>query len=168
MMAVTHGRHVPRTRVRLDEHVPVDHRLSRVYRAGAGIFGAFLIAFGVLGLMHRIGFFGTGGDTVIGLNTNGALSTLSIVFGALLLVGAVVGGNRASTLNMIIGIGFVLSGFVNLALLRTDYNVLAFQLQNVMFSFVVGVVLMTFGMYGRVSGRLPHDNPYWKARNPGS
>lgn len=167
-MAVTHGRHVPRTRVRLDEHVPVDHRLSRVYRAGAGIFGAFLIAFGVLGLMYRIGFFGTGGDTVIGLNTNGALSTLSIVFGALLLVGAIVGGNRASTLNMIIGIGFVLSGFVNLALLRTDYNVLAFQLQNVMFSFVVGVVLMTFGMYGRVSGRLPHDNPYWKAHSPGS
>ncbi|MEU4181467.1 DUF4383 domain-containing protein [Streptomyces sp. NPDC026589] len=167
-MAVTQGRHMPRTHVRLDEHLPVDHRLSRVYRAGAGIFGAFLITFGALGLMHRIGFFSIGGDTVIGLNTNGALSTLSIVFGALLLVGAIVDGNRASTLNMIIGIAFVLSGFVNLALLRTDYNVLAFQLQNVMFTFVVGVMLMTFGMYGRVSGNLPHDNPYWKARNPGS
>ena len=32
--------------------------------------------------------------------------------------------------------------------------------------FVVGLLLMCFGMYGRVSGRLPHDNPYWQARHP--
>lgn len=166
-MAIAQGQRVPGRHVRLDEHLPVDHRLSNVYRAGAGIFGLFLIAFGVLGLMNRIGFFDTGGDTVIGLNTNGALSTLSIVIGGLLLTGALVGGNRASTLDMVIGVGFVLSGFVNLALLRTDFNVLAFQLQNVLFSFVVGVMLMTFGMYGRVSGSLSHDNPYWKARHLG-
>lgn len=166
-MAIAQGQRVPGRHVRLDEHLPVDHRLNNVYRAGAGIFGLFLIAFGVLGLMNRIGFFNTGGDTVIGLNTNGALSTLSIVIGGLLLVGMLVGGNRASTLNMVIGVGFVLSGFVNLALLRTDFNPLAFQLQNVLFSFVVGVMLMTFGMYGRVSGGLPHDNPYWKARHLG-
>ncbi|MFJ8255604.1 DUF4383 domain-containing protein [Streptomyces sp. NPDC094466] len=166
-VAITSGRRIPHRRVRLDEHLPVDHRLSRVYRAGAGIFGASLITFGVFGLMNRIGFFSTGGDTVAGLNTNGALSTVSIVIGALLLAGALVGGNRASTLNMIIGVGFVTSGFVNLALLRTDYNVFAFHIQNVLFSFVVGVILMTFGMYGRVSGNLPHDNPYWKARHRG-
>ncbi|MFC9230044.1 DUF4383 domain-containing protein [Streptomyces decoyicus] len=144
----------------------MDHRLSKVYRLGAGLMGLVLVAFGVLGLTHHIGFFDTGGDTVAGLNTNGALSVLSIVFGAILVAGMVIGGNYASTLNIVFGCLFLLSGFVNLALLETDANFLAFQLQNVLFSFVVGLLLLVFGMYGRVSGGLPHDNPYWRARHP--
>ncbi|MFJ2701584.1 DUF4383 domain-containing protein [Streptomyces sp. NPDC087428] len=151
---------------RLDQHLPVDHRLSRVYQVGAGLMGLVLLAFGILGLIDKIGFFDTGGDTVAGLSTNGALSVLSICVGLLLFIGMVIGGNFASTLNMVIGIAFILSGFVNLALLDTGMNFLAFQIQNVLFSFVVGLLLMMFGMYGRVSGGLPHDNPYWRARHP--
>jgi hypothetical protein len=150
----------------LDDHLPVDHRLSRVYRVGAGLMGLLLVAFGILGLIDRIGFFDTGGDTVAGLNTNGALSILSICVGLLLFVGMVIGGNFASTLNMVLGVAFILSGFVNLALLDTGMNFLAFRMQNVLFSFVVGLLLMMFGMYGRVTGGLPHDNPYWRARHP--
>lgn len=151
---------------RLDEHLPVDHRLSKVYRIGAGLMGLVLIAFGILGLTHHIGYFDTGGDTVAGLNTNGTLSVLSIVVGAILVLGMVIGGNFASTLNIVFGGLFLLSGFVNLALLQTDANFLAFQLQNVLFSFLVGLLLLIFGMYGRVSGGLSHDNPYWRARHP--
>lgn len=155
-----------RRRIVLDEHLPIDHRLSRFYRIGAGLMGLVLLAFGVLGLIDKVGFFDTQGDTVAGLNTNGALSVLSICVGLVLLVGMVIGGNIASTLNMIVGIAFILSGFVNLALLETGFNFLAFEIQNVLFSFVVGVMLMFFGMYGRVSATLPHDNPYWRARHP--
>ncbi|MEU9948112.1 DUF4383 domain-containing protein [Streptomyces sp. NPDC047939] len=155
-----------RKAARLDEHLPVDHRLSRVYRVGAGLMGLVLLAFGILGLIDKIGFFDTGGDTVAGLSTNGALSVLSICVGLLLFTGMIIGGNFASTLNMVLGIAFVLSGFVNLALLDTGLNFLAFEMQNVIFSFVVGLMLMMFGMYGRVSGGLPHDNPYWRARHP--
>lgn len=150
----------------LDEHLPVDHRLSRVYRIGAGVMGLVLLAFGILGLIDKVGFFDTGGDTVAGLSTNGALSVLSICVGLLLFIGMVIGGNVASTLNMVLGIAFIVSGFVNLALLDTGLNFLAFGIQNVLFSFVVGLMLMFFGMYGRVSGGLPHDNPYWRARHP--
>ncbi|MFD4415256.1 DUF4383 domain-containing protein [Streptomyces sp. NPDC058476] len=152
--------------ISLDEHLPVDHRLSTFYRIGAGLMGLVLLAFGILGLVNKVGFFDIGGDTVAGLNTNGALSVLSICVGVLLFAGMVVGGNIASTLNMILGVAFILSGFVNLALLDTRYNFLAFQIQNVLFSFVVGVLLMFFGMYGRVGSALPHDNPYWRARHP--
>ncbi|MEU6536741.1 DUF4383 domain-containing protein [Streptomyces sp. NPDC047000] len=152
--------------LRLDEHLPVDHRLSTFYRFGAGLMGVVLIVFGILGVIDHVGFFDTGGDTVAGLNTNGALSWLSIGVGLLLLVGMVMGGNFASTLNMGLGVLFVASGFLNLALLNTDNNVLAFKIQNVLFSFVVGILLMFFGMYGRVSGTLPHDNPYWRHRHP--
>ncbi|MEE1802780.1 DUF4383 domain-containing protein [Streptomyces sp. JV176] len=155
-----------RRRVRLDQQLPLDHRLNQVYRVGAGLMGLALIAFGILGLMDRIGFFGTGGQRVLGLNANGTLSVLSICVGVLLLAGMVIGGNTASTVNMVLGVLFILSGFVNLALLDTSYNFLAFHLQNVLFSFVVGLLLMFFGMYGRVSGSLPHENPYWRARHP--
>ncbi|MBL1100085.1 DUF4383 domain-containing protein [Streptomyces sp. 205] len=150
----------------LDEHLPVDHRLSQVYRVGAGLTGLVLVAFGILGLVNKIGFFATGDNTVAGLNTNGSLSVLSIAIGLLLFVGMVIGGNFASTLNIVLGVLFLLSGFVNLALLETDFNFLAFRLQNVLFSFVVGLMLMWFGMYGRVSSKLPHDNPYWRSRHP--
>ncbi|MFJ9818194.1 DUF4383 domain-containing protein [Streptomyces sp. NPDC101151] len=156
----------PRRRIRLDDHLPVDHRLNTVYRIGAGLMGAFLVVFGIFGIVNHIGFFDTGGNTVVGLNTNGTLSILSICVGVLLLVGMVIGGNFASTLNMTLGILFLLSGFLNLSLLETDYNFLAFKIQNVLFSFVVGILLMVFGMYGRVGSTLPHDNPYWRARHP--
>lgn len=165
-MATQALRRPRRRRVRLDEQLPVDHRLNQVYRIGAGVMGLILIVFGILGLIDKIGFFDTGGDRVAGLNTNGALSVLSICVGLLLLAGMVAGGNIASTLNMVLGVLFIASGFVNLALLDTSYNILAFHIQNVLFSFVVGVMLMFFGMYGRVSGSLPHDNPYWRARHP--
>ncbi|MFF5444821.1 DUF4383 domain-containing protein [Streptomyces sp. NPDC012888] len=151
---------------RLDEHLPVDHKLSKVYRVGAGLTGLLLVAFGILGLTDNVGFFDTGGDRVLGLNTNGALSVLSICVGLLLFTGMVIGGNFASTLNIVLGVAFIASGFVNLALLETGLNFLAFQIQNVLFSFVVGVMLMWFGMYGRVGSALPHDNPYWRARHP--
>ncbi|MET8824931.1 DUF4383 domain-containing protein [Streptomyces sp. NPDC004610] len=163
----THALHPgTRRRIRLDEHLPVDHGLSRVYRIGAGLMGLALLAFGILGLTNTIGFFDTGGDQVLGLNTNGALSVLSICVGLLLFAGMVIGGNFASTLNVTLGILFILNGFLNLGLLQTDYNFLAFKIQNVLFSFVVGLLLMTFGMYGRVGSALPHDNPYWRSRHP--
>ena len=34
------------------------------------------------------------------------------------------------------------------------------------FSFVVGLIMITFGMYGRVNLYLPYDNPYYQARHP--
>ncbi|MEU5069939.1 DUF4383 domain-containing protein [Streptomyces asoensis] len=159
-----HGR--SRRRIDFDEHLPVDHRLNLVYRIGAGLMGLGLIVFGIFGIIDRIGFFDTGGDQVWSMNTNGALSWLSVAVGLLLLVGMVIGGNFASTLNMALGALFVLSGFVNMALLDTDYNFLAFEIQNCMLSFVIGILLLVFGMYGRVGSALPHDNPYWRARHP--
>ncbi|MFD7441985.1 DUF4383 domain-containing protein [Streptomyces sp. NPDC059909] len=169
-MASTHVRqaaqHKSGIHVVLDEHLPVDHRLNQVYRVGAGIMGLILLAFGILGLTHNLGFFDTGNNAVGGLNTNGALSVLSICVGLLLFVGMVIGGNFASTLNMVLGILFILNGFIGLGMLETEYNFLNFRIQNVLFSFVVGIMLMWFGMYGRVGSALPHDNPYYRARHP--
>jgi hypothetical protein len=148
------------------DHLPQDHRLGRVYRFGGGFMGLLLLVFGVLGLTDQLAFFSTSGEHVAGLSSNGLLSVISIVSAAILLGGAVIGGNISSTVNFVMGAIFVVSGAVNLGLLDTQANFLAFRFQNVMFSFAVGIMLVTFGAYGRVSGGLPHDNPYWRARHP--
>lgn len=155
-----------RTGAQFNEELPVDHRLSTVYRVGAGVIGTGLVVFGVLGLVRRLGVFTTEDSSVLGLNTNGALSLVSIFFGVVLFSGALRGGNFASTLNIAVGTLFLVSGFINLAVLETGLNILNFRIQNVLFSFVAGLLLLVFGMYGRVAGRLPRDNPYWRARHP--
>ncbi|MFJ9771910.1 DUF4383 domain-containing protein [Kitasatospora sp. NPDC101157] len=148
-----------------DELPTVDRRLALVWRVGAGLGGIFLIVFGSLGLADHPGFLSTHGDRIAGLSTNGTLAVLSIVAGAVLVLGAVVGGNFASNLNMIVGVLFVLSGFYGLTVLgRPDANILNFRMSNVLFAFVFGIVVTTFGMYGRVSSHLPHDNPFWRKR----
>ncbi|AUG75880.1 hypothetical protein CFP65_0961 [Kitasatospora sp. MMS16-BH015] len=152
--------------MKLHEELPVDHRLSQVYRVGAGLCGVALLVFGALGLADGLPFFSTSGERIAGLSSNGLLSLVSVVTAVVLIAGAVIGGNVASTVNITVGTLFVLSGFVNLALLDSSANVLAFRIPNVLFSFVMGLVIATFGMYGRVSGKLPLDNPYWQHRHP--
>jgi hypothetical protein len=61
---------------------------------------------------------------------------------------------------IVVGSLFLLSALANLAALRTSFNVLAFEMTNVVFSVVAGLVLLLLGAYGRVSGNLPADSPY--------
>lgn len=147
-------------------NLPTDNPLNRVYRVAAAIIGLGVLTFGVLGYVHLLGFFDTsGGRTVLGLSSNVLLSTISVVVGVLLLIGAAAGGNRAAELNFVLGVLFLGSGLANLTLLRTSWNILNFQMRNVIFSFVAGLLLLTFGLYGRVTGGLPADNPYYRARH---
>src|SRR3712207_959831 len=62
---------------------------------------------------------------------------------------------------VLVGAVFLLSAMVNLAVLETDWNVLAFSMANVIFSICAGLVLLTLGAYGRISGNLPEDSPYY-------
>ncbi|MER7760668.1 DUF4383 domain-containing protein [Streptomyces sp. NPDC097619] len=152
--------------MRLRDELPVDHPLARVYRIGAALCGLLLLVFGCLGFAGSLDSFDTDGQQIAGLSTNGLLSTISVIVGLLLLGAAVVGGNLASSVNIVVGVLFVLSGFVHLFLVGRSGNILDFGMSNVIFSFLMGLLIMTFGMYGRVSGGLPHDNPYWRRRHP--
>ncbi|ROR00505.1 uncharacterized protein DUF4383 [Streptomyces sp. 2132.2] len=151
----------------LRDELPVDHPLSRVYRIGAALCGLLLLVFGCLGFAGSLSSFDTAGQRIVGMSTNGLLSTVSVVVGLLLFVAALIGGNVASSVNIAVGVLFVLSGFVHLFLIGRPGNILDFGMTNVIFSFLMGLLIMTFGMYGRVSGGLPHDNPYWQRRHRG-
>jgi Domain of unknown function (DUF4383) len=141
-------------------HFPEDHKLSKVYRVTGALVGVALIIFAVLGYMRGLGPFSTERETVLALGTSGWLTTLSLVVGIGVLAGAIIGGNTASWANVILGSLFILSGVVHLVLQRTTLNFFNFRMSNVIFSFVVGLILLTAGMYGRVSASLPPESPY--------
>jgi hypothetical protein len=138
----------------------VDRRVFAVQRIGALLVGATLLVFGLLGATTGVPLLATHGEHVLGLSSNGLLSALSLVVAAILFWAAVRGPWVASTVMIVLGVLFLLSALGNLAVLHTGLNVLAFQMSNVLFSIVVGLLLLLLGAYGRVSGHLPDDSPY--------
>jgi hypothetical protein len=135
-------------------------RVPVVHRVGAAVVAAVIGVFGVLGFAGGLAYFSTEGERILGLSSNGLLSTVSVVTAAVLVFAAFRSARTASTIMLTIGALFLVSALVNLALLRTDWNVLAFSMANVIFSIGAGLVLLTLGAYGRVSGHLPADSPY--------
>jgi Domain of unknown function (DUF4383) len=139
-------------------------RVPVVHKYGAVAVALVIGTFGVLGFAGGLDYFSTEGEPVLGLSSNGLLSTVSVVTAAVLVFAAFRSARTASTIMMAIGALFLVSALVNLALLRTDFNLLAFEMANVIFSVVAGVVLLTLGAYGRVGGHLPPDSPYAAAQ----
>jgi hypothetical protein len=142
-----------------------DGRVPAVHRVGAVAVGLVLLVFGVLGFADGLAYFSTEGEPVLGLSSNGLLSTVSVVTAAVLIAAALRGPRIASTVMLVVGVLFLVSALANLAVLDTGLNLLAFRLTNVFFSLGAGLVLLLLGAYGRVSGNLPSDSPYARPRD---
>ncbi|SNS92211.1 protein of unknown function [Geodermatophilus saharensis] len=141
------------------------NRVYTVQRIGAFVVAGVIAVFGVLGFANGLDYFSTDGERVLGLSSNGLLSTISIVTAVVLVFSALRSPRTASTVMIVIGVLFLVSALANLAVLNTDLNVLAFGISNVVFSVVAGLVLLLLGAYGRVSGNLPPDSPYARDRD---
>ncbi|SOE00677.1 DUF4383 domain-containing protein [Blastococcus haudaquaticus] len=139
-------------------------RVFTVQRIGALAVAAVILLFGVLGFAGGLDFFSTDGEPILGLSSNGLLSTVSVLTAAVLVIAALRSPRVASTVMIVVGVLFLVSALANLAVLRTSFNVLAFEIENVVFSVVAGLFLLLLGAYGRVSGNLPPDSPYARPR----
>ena len=133
-------------------HLPVNHPLRPVYRTLAGLIGAFILVFGVMGFFATRGmeFFATEGEHVLGLSTNPAFSVISVITGVIMLIAVVIGRNVDQVLNLIAACVFLVAGLAMMALLRTDLNFLAFTMTNCIVSFIFGLVTLAASLYGRV------------------
>lgn len=140
-------------------------RVPVVHRVGAVLVALVILGFGLLGFAGGLAYFSTSGEPILGLSSNGLLSTISVVTAAVLVTAAFAGPRMASTVMIVVGSLFLVSALANLAVLDSRYNLLAFKFANVVFSVVAGLVLLVLGAYGRVSGNLPPDSPY--ARSAG-
>ncbi|MET0190243.1 MAG: DUF4383 domain-containing protein [Pseudonocardia sediminis] len=133
--------------------------LTGVHRAGCGLLGVGLMVFGVLGFSNQLNFFSTAGTPVLGLPTNVLLSSGSVLLGIVLLAASIRGGRLGWIAGVAVGAVFLLSGVVHLLLLGTPLNVLSFRMSNVVFSLVVGGILLALAVYARFSTRTPVDSP---------
>jgi hypothetical protein len=143
-----------------DEPSSYDPRVFRVQRVGAVAVAVVILVFGLLGFAGGLRFFSTEGQPLLGMSSNGLLSTISVLTAVVLLAAALRSPRVASTVMIVVGVLFLLSALANLAVLRTSFNVLAFEMTNVAFSLVTGLVLLLLGAYGRLTGNLPADSPY--------
>ena len=138
----------------------VGSRVYAVQRAGAVLVALFLLVFGLLGFARGQEFLSTSGPTVLGMSSNGLLSTLSVVVAVVLLAAAWRSARTVSTVMLVLGPLFLLSALVNSFVIGTQLNWLAFELSNVLFSVAVGVPMLLLGAYGRIGSQLPSDSPY--------
>ncbi|HWM06334.1 MAG TPA: hypothetical protein VNP92_28670 [Actinophytocola sp.] len=142
--------------------------MGNLHRIGAAVVGGFVFVFGLTGLTWRPEVFSTEGPVVFGMTTNGFLAFLSMAVGFMLVFAAVFGGPAVGWVAIAAGAGFILSGVVNVFLLGTPMNVMAFTMPNVIFSWVAGAVLVVLGMIGRkehptddslYGSHLEHEDP---------
>jgi hypothetical protein len=133
-------------------HIPVNHPLAPVFRTLAGLAGAYVLAFGIVGALSTWGdpVFDRGPTYALGLHTNLAFALLSTIVGAVVLGGVIVGGNIAHWINMIGGGVFLSAGLAMLALMQTDANLLNFSVATCVVSFGIGLAMLLSGLYDKV------------------
>jgi hypothetical protein len=133
-------------------HIPVNHPARPVYRAIAGLIALYILAFGILGTIETAGdpLFGRGSHWVLGLRTNLAFSLISVVFGLVVLFGAVHRGNLGHLMNLAAGVVFLLTSLVMMSVLQTDANILNFSMSTVIVSMIFGLLFLATGLYDKV------------------
>src|SRR5688500_4726119 len=104
-------------------HLPINHRLGGFYRTLAALAGLYLLLFGIIGASKTWGeesFFAQDINVeALGLQTNPAFSLLSIIVGAVIVLGALLLRNFDHFINYAGGVVFWVAGLLGLPLIRT-------------------------------------------------
>jgi hypothetical protein len=141
-------------------HIPVNHHLRPLYRAIAALCGLFLVAVGVYGVIETSGldlFAQEDLPEVLGMQVNPFSAGMLLVFGIAVLAVTALGRNIDHLGNFWLGQILVVIGVLALAFLRTDANVLGYNVTSVIVTMVVGLVVITASLYLKVGPDRPHD-----------
>ncbi|WP_341718944.1 DUF4383 domain-containing protein [Micromonospora sp. FIMYZ51] len=143
-------------------HTPVNHPAQPIYRAIGGLTGLYLVVFGVLGFFASSGesFLGRGDTQVLGQGTNLGFSLLSVVLGAIVLAGTVIGRNLDVLINQWTAYLIMVVSLAGLAFIRTEANIFNLSVATVIVLMVASLVLLLAGMYGKVGSDDEHEA--WK------
>ena len=134
-------------------HNPVNHPLRPIYRALGFVAGAYLVVFGIVGLIQTSGdsFTGVTGVRALGQETNLLWSIIALVVGAIVVLTTVVGRNLDTEGDKFLGWGLLVIGSYGLATSRTDANFFGFSIATVVVTHLVGIVLITVSLYSKVA-----------------
>ncbi|RKN43532.1 DUF4383 domain-containing protein [Micromonospora endolithica] len=133
-------------------HFPVNHPARPIYRVLAGGIGLYILVFGVWGTAQTLGdpLFDRDGNWVLGLRTNLAFSLASVIFGAVLIIGASRRGNLGHYMNLTAGVVFLVTSILMMSVLQTSANFLNFSMSTVIVSMLFGLILLGTGLYDKV------------------
>jgi hypothetical protein len=120
--------------------------LRPLYRALSALVGIYLILYGIVGFIVGAG----DGDRVLGQGGNILWSIVSLVVGVVVLVATVIGRNLDVKVDQYVGWGLVAIGTYELALNRTDGNVLDFTVSTVIVTYICALILILASLYGKV------------------
>ncbi|MEU4237804.1 DUF4383 domain-containing protein [Actinoplanes sp. NPDC026619] len=134
-------------------HNPVNHPLRPIYRVVGFIAGAYLVVFGIVGLIQTSGddFTGKSEHLVLGQGANLLLSIISLAVGAIVLIITAVGRNLDTVGDQYLGYGLLALGTYGLAFSRTDANVFGQNIATVIVTYLVGLALITVSLYSKVA-----------------
>lgn len=134
-------------------HTPVNHPLRPLYRALSFIAGAYLVVFGVIGMIQTSGesFTGVIGVRVLGQETNMLWSIVALVLGIIVLAATAMGRNLDVAANKYLGWALLVIGSYELATNRTDANLFGFSMSTVVVTYLVGLILILASLYSKVA-----------------
>jgi hypothetical protein len=134
-------------------HNPVNHPLRPMYRVLGLLAGAYLVLFGIVGMIQTSGepFTGSTGIRVLGQGANMLSSIIALAVGALVLLATLVGRNIDVQADKFLGWGLLVLGSYELAFSRTDANFFGFTIATVVVTYIVGLLLITVSLYSTVA-----------------
>ncbi|MBU2662979.1 DUF4383 domain-containing protein [Actinoplanes bogorensis] len=130
-------------------HTPVNHPLRPLYRALSFVAGAYLVVFGIVGLIQTSGesFTGITGVRVLGQETNLLWSIIALAVGVIVLATSAMGRNLDTEADKYLGWALLVAGSYELATNRTDANLFGFSMSTVVVTYLVGLILITASLY---------------------
>src|SRR5689334_10106851 len=101
-------------------HNPVNHPLRPLYRVVGFLAGAYLVVFGIVGMIQTSGepFTGANDKTVLGQGANMLLSIIMLAVGVVVLIATAIGRNIDTAVDQYLGYGLLVLGTFGLAFSR--------------------------------------------------
>jgi hypothetical protein len=133
-------------------HIPINHHLRPLYRALSVLVGAYLLVYGVVGIAQTSGrppFTQDEAEWVLGLRTNPAFAFICAAAGMIILVTQIIGRNLGHFANLALSVVFAIIGTLQMLVMQTDANILAFSMVNVIMVYSAAIALGTAGLYDK-------------------
>jgi hypothetical protein len=130
-------------------HTPVNHPLRPLYRVLSFLAGAYLVVYGIVGLITTSGdkALGIAPHRILGEGGNVTWSIVSLILGAIVLAGTVIGRNLDMAIDKYLGWALLVVGAYGVATGRTDANFLGFTVSTVVVTWLTGLVLILSSLY---------------------
>ncbi|MEV0713538.1 DUF4383 domain-containing protein [Asanoa sp. NPDC050611] len=132
-------------------HFPLNHPLRPLYRTLAALTGTYILIFGSVSLTRTVGqtLFSRESTWALGLRTNLAFAIISVIWGLIVVVANLIGGNVGHYTNLVGAVVFMVTGIYMVAFMQTPANFLNFSVSTAILSLVFGVILLLAGMYDK-------------------